>query len=300
MLRPNRTNEDGLLELELEESFMSPIHDAIPKPPEASTSIEQIRLEDSRFDSIDAIMEEVEGNHHQGSLLEIDSEFGGDGEVEESFMSTIHNSMPKPTEVTTSIERIRLENSSFLSSDPVDEMMEEVENNHLQESLLEMDSEFGGDGDDDLNLPTSAQQSTSTFDSFNLRNASVLDQHSDLTSDPLLPHWVHSTSIVATKLDGTKIRIPRRKKIGSDQLINGPKSTEALQKQCLELLDQPIHRMLQSVREEILHKEALALAYLFYYEDRLAYHQLLKSTKIHLAGLSLSGLIVIDLLSLSI
>ncbi|POW10758.1 hypothetical protein PSHT_08642 [Puccinia striiformis] len=234
----NRTNEDGLLELELEESFMSPIHDAIPKPPEASTSIEQIRLEDSRFDSIDAIMEEVEGNHHQGSLLEIDSEFG----------------------VTTSIERIRLENSSFLSSDPVDEMMEEVENNHLQESLLEMDSEFGGDGDDDLNLPTSAQQSTSTFDSFNLRNASVLDQHSDLTSDPLLPHWVDSTSIVATKLDGTKIRIPRRRKIGSDQLINGPKSTEALQKQCLELLDQPIHRMLQSVREEILHKEALALA----------------------------------------
>ncbi|POV94185.1 hypothetical protein PSTT_16985 [Puccinia striiformis] len=263
MLRPNRTNEDGLLELELEESFMSPIHDAIPKPPQASTSIEQIRLEDSRFDSIDAIMEEVEGNHHQGSLLEIDSEFGGDGEVEESFMSTIHNSMPKPTEVTTSIERIRLENSSFLSSDPVDEMMEEVENNHLQESLLEMDSEFGGDGDDDLNLPTSAQQSTSTFDSFNLRNASVLDQHSDLTSDPLLPHWVHSTSIVATKLDGTKIRIPRRKKIGSDQLINGPKSTEALQKQCLELLDQPIHRMLQSVREEILHKEALALACVF-------------------------------------
>ncbi|KAI9602961.1 hypothetical protein H4Q26_002269 [Puccinia striiformis f. sp. tritici PST-130] len=328
MLRPNRTNEDGLLELELEESFMSPIHDAIPKPPEASTSIEQIRLEDSRFDSIDAIMEEVEGNHHQGSLLEIDSEFGGDGEVEESFMSTFHDSIPKPTEVTTSIERIRLENSRFLSSNPVDEMMEEVENNHLQESLLEMDSEFGGDGeveesfmstihnsmpkptevttsierirlensrflssdpvdemmqevgnnhlqesllemdsefggvgDDDLNLPTSAQQSTSTFHSFNLRNASVVEQHSDLTSDPLLPHWVDSTSILATKLDGTKIRIPRRRKIGSDQLINGPKSTEALQKQCLELLDQPIHRMLQSVREEILHKEALALAH---------------------------------------
>ncbi|KAI7952886.1 hypothetical protein MJO29_008517 [Puccinia striiformis f. sp. tritici] len=319
--------DNGLLELELEESFMSPIHDAIPKPPEASTTIEQIRLEDSRFDSIDEIMEEVEGNHHQESLLEIDSEFGGDGEVEESFMSTFHDSIPKPTEVTTSIERIRLENSRFLSSDPVDEMMEEVENNHLQESLLEMDSEFGGDGeveesfmstihnsmpkptevttsierirlensrflssdpvdemmqevgnnhlqesllemdsefggvgDDDLNLPTSAQQSTSTFHSFNLRNASVVEQHSDLTSDPLLPHWVDSTSILATKLDGTKIRIPRRRKIGSDQLINGPKSTEALQKQCLELLDQPIHRMLQSVREEILHKEALASA----------------------------------------
>ncbi|KAI9602955.1 hypothetical protein KEM48_001710 [Puccinia striiformis f. sp. tritici PST-130] len=81
--------ENGTLELELEESFMSPIHDAIPKPPEASTSIEPFRLEDSRFDSIDEIMEEVEDNHHQESLLEIDSEFGGDGEVEESFMSTI-------------------------------------------------------------------------------------------------------------------------------------------------------------------------------------------------------------------
>ncbi|KAH9452476.1 hypothetical protein MJO28_008625 [Puccinia striiformis f. sp. tritici] len=101
--------ENGTLELELEESFMSPIHDAIPKPPEASTSIEPFRLEDSRFDSIDEIMEEVEDNHHQESLLEIDSEFGGDGEVEESFMSTFHDSIPKPTEVTTSIERIRLE-----------------------------------------------------------------------------------------------------------------------------------------------------------------------------------------------
>ncbi|KAI9602951.1 hypothetical protein H4Q26_002259 [Puccinia striiformis f. sp. tritici PST-130] len=86
-----------------------------------------------------AMVEEVEDSHHQESPSDMDPEFGGDGEVEGSFMPPSHDSIPERTEVTTSIERIRLENSRF---DSIDEMMEEVENNHPHESLLGMDAKF--------------------------------------------------------------------------------------------------------------------------------------------------------------
>ncbi|PLW13954.1 hypothetical protein PCANC_13984 [Puccinia coronata f. sp. avenae] len=51
------------------------------------------------------------------------------------------------------------------------------------------------------------------------------------STDLLEARWIPTTSLVATKLDGTKIHIPRRRKIGSTQATRGgARSTEALPK----------------------------------------------------------------------
>ncbi|POW10745.1 hypothetical protein PSHT_08650 [Puccinia striiformis] len=115
-----------------------PNADAIPtKPAAVSKSIKRIGLEKFYAGLIETIRWWKKWRIESPS--DMDPEFGGDGEVEGSFMPPSHDSIPERTEVTTSIERIRLENSRF---DSIDEMMEEVENNHPHESLLGMDAKF--------------------------------------------------------------------------------------------------------------------------------------------------------------
>ncbi|KAA1103243.1 hypothetical protein PGT21_010911 [Puccinia graminis f. sp. tritici] len=175
-------------------------------------------------------------------------------EIDESFMVPMK---PIPQPSVPAFERIRRDEP--ISDSPVsfDEMMDEAENHGGGDDLLEIDSQFG---DSHLNRPTSAQAPIPAFNS----RASLLQEEAEPRrdlSDPYQARWVPTASIMATRLDGTQFRIPRRKKIGSTQVTRGgAQPTEALRKQCLELLDEPIHRMLQAVREEILHKDALAVA----------------------------------------
>ncbi|MBW0488588.1 hypothetical protein O181_028303 [Austropuccinia psidii MF-1] len=70
------------------------------------------------------------------------------------------------------------------------------------------------------------------------------------------PRWISTTFLIATQLDGTKIQIPRRKRIGQTH-FRSSRSAAGLKKQCLELLDEPIHRMLAKVQEEVVHKQPL-------------------------------------------
>ncbi|KNZ60897.1 hypothetical protein VP01_1486g4 [Puccinia sorghi] len=161
-------------------------------------------------------------------------------EVDPVFMAPILKPSAGPVDWV-----IRGDRPPFDSPLSFDEMMEEAENYHEDDQdLLEMDSHFG---DTHPRPPTSAQRPTTI-------------PNTSFSEDPIQARWVPTASLVATKLDGTKIRIPRRKKIGFTQVTRGSKSTEALQKQCLALLDEPIHRMLQAVREEILHKDAMLAA----------------------------------------
>ncbi|WAQ87280.1 hypothetical protein PtA15_8A184 [Puccinia triticina] len=219
--------------------------------PSQPAPVERVRRQAPTFDppvSFDEMMDEAE-NYQEEDFLELDSQFGDIRPNRPPFERLVPTraSLPEKRYTDVTGPRIRREAPTFDPPVSIDEMMDEAEN-YQGEDFLEMDSQFG---DSHPNRPTSAQRPIPTLPE---------ERQRDL-ADPSQPRWIPTTSIVATKLDGTKIRIPRRKKIGSTQVTRGgSKSTEALQKQCLELLDEPIHRMLQAVREEILHKDVLAAA----------------------------------------
>ncbi|PLW57969.1 hypothetical protein PCANC_00768 [Puccinia coronata f. sp. avenae] len=171
-------------------------------------------------------------------------------EVDPSFMAPM-DLTPKPP--LAPVKQVTREWPTLEPPMTFDEMMDEAENEQ-QEDVLEMDSQFG----ESHSRP--AQRTFTTGAAFDTPTSFPPEERVGST-DLLEARWIPTTSLVATKLDGTKIHIPRRRKIGSTQATRGgARSTEALQKQCLELLDEPIHRMLQAVREEILHKDALLAA----------------------------------------
>jgi hypothetical protein len=134
-------------------------------------------------------------------------------EIDENFMIPM-KPIPKPS--VSAFERIRRDEP--ISDSPVsfDEMMDEAENRGGADDLLEMDSQFG---DSHLNRPTSAQAPIPAFNSRASLPQVEEEPRRDLP-DPYQARWVPTASIMATRLDGTQFRIPRRKKIGSTQVVS--------------------------------------------------------------------------------
>lgn len=170
-----------------------------------------------------------------------------DLEVDENLTTPIESIPPKSIRPN---QACRTGEPSLESPISFDAVINEAEN-YEEPNLVEMDSQLMDDSD---RRPTSAQHSVALPPTG--FQAPISEGRTLTANNPVRSFWIPTTSIVATKLDGTKIRIQRRRKIGSTHSSRS-KPTEELQKQCLELLDERIHVMLAKVRQEIVHKKSL-------------------------------------------
>ncbi|CAH7672155.1 P-loop containing nucleoside triphosphate hydrolase protein [Phakopsora pachyrhizi] len=135
----------------------------------------------------------------------------------------------------------------------IDELINEAENfdedcYHLQDPAPETNQNC-------VNLKDHASTSgLDLLDSSDLNSVGVRpskgesnDRDLDLTPGS---RWLPTVSAVATRFDGTKVRIPRRKMVGEISSRTTRLSSEEFKKQCSNLLDEPIHRMIAKVTHQ--------------------------------------------------